>query len=269
MAVAKTKSTKAVSGTVAAVALPIAAVVAFHKLGSLDWLRIDFADMPTWLDQTPIEDIMASTLRYVGLIGGYWLSISSALYLLARLSGATRLINATAILTLPAVRRATDRLVMGTLAASTLAVPAIGLSGHVSHYTQTSNEMTDPIEVRMSAVDTIPTAPDLMASEDPPQTVDRPVPTASKEWQSETNDRRNHTDSVSITVDDIEIRVTVTDGDHLWGLAENRITDILGRQAQDHEIAPYWRDVIAANSHLRSGNPDVIYPGEVVVLPPL
>ena len=61
----------------------------------------------------------------------------------------------------------------------------------------------------------------------------------------------------------------LTEGDHLWALAERRVSAVLGRPAADHEIAPYWRDVISSNPELRSGDPDIIYPGEVIVLPPL
>lgn len=58
--------------------------------------------------------------------------------------------------------------------------------------------------------------------------------------------------------------VTVQKGDHLWKISERR----LGDDATDSEVAPYWRTVIELNTpHLRSGDPDLIYPGEVVELP--
>jgi len=58
--------------------------------------------------------------------------------------------------------------------------------------------------------------------------------------------------------------VVVAKGDHLWKISARR----LGGHATDSEIAPYWRDVIRLNTpNLRSGDPDLIYPGEVVALP--
>jgi len=58
--------------------------------------------------------------------------------------------------------------------------------------------------------------------------------------------------------------VVVAKGDHLWRISARR----LGDDATDSEIAPYWRDVIRVNTpNLRSGDPDLIYPGEVVALP--
>jgi nucleoid-associated protein YgaU len=58
--------------------------------------------------------------------------------------------------------------------------------------------------------------------------------------------------------------VVVAPGDHLWKISERR----LGPASPDEVIAPYWLEVIQANTpRLRSGDPDLIYPGEVVELP--
>jgi nucleoid-associated protein YgaU len=38
----------------------------------------------------------------------------------------------------------------------------------------------------------------------------------------------------------------------------------------NREVAEYWHRVIEANrDRLRSGDPDLIYPGEEIILPPL
>jgi nucleoid-associated protein YgaU len=58
--------------------------------------------------------------------------------------------------------------------------------------------------------------------------------------------------------------VIVEKGDHLWKISARR----LGEDAGDTEIAPYWRHVVEVNTpRLRSGDPDLIFPGEVVELP--
>ena len=63
--------------------------------------------------------------------------------------------------------------------------------------------------------------------------------------------------------------VTVRRGDHVWSLSERHLVRVLGRSdLGEHEIARYWVRVIEANRYtLRSGNPDLIYPGEIIVLP--
>lgn len=58
--------------------------------------------------------------------------------------------------------------------------------------------------------------------------------------------------------------VIVEKGDHLWKISAER----LGPDASNRQIDPYWREVVEVNTPgLRSGDPDLIYPGEVVELP--
>lgn len=62
--------------------------------------------------------------------------------------------------------------------------------------------------------------------------------------------------------------VVVEPGDHLWKISASHLRGQLGREAKDGEIWPYWRLVIETNQEaLRSGDPDLIYPGEVIELP--
>lgn len=56
--------------------------------------------------------------------------------------------------------------------------------------------------------------------------------------------------------------VVVVPGDHLWKISARHL------QGKDKPVAPYWLDVIEVNKPgLRSGNPDLIYPGEIIELP--
>jgi len=60
--------------------------------------------------------------------------------------------------------------------------------------------------------------------------------------------------------------VVVVPGDHLWKISAHH----LGEGAADDVISPYWLRVIDVNTpNLRSGDPDLIYPGEIVELPPI
>ncbi len=60
----------------------------------------------------------------------------------------------------------------------------------------------------------------------------------------------------------------VAPGDSLWLLAEEELADRWGRVPSERETGAYWRRVVEANrDHVRSGDPDVLYPGEIVTLP--
>lgn len=64
--------------------------------------------------------------------------------------------------------------------------------------------------------------------------------------------------------------VVISPGDSLWSLAAARLTEQLHREPSDREVSRYWLKVIRANrAHLRDAMvPDLIYPGDRVVLPP-
>lgn len=62
--------------------------------------------------------------------------------------------------------------------------------------------------------------------------------------------------------------VEVERGDHLWKISRRRLDTVLEREARSSEVSPYWRQVIEVNrAGLRSGDPDLIFPGEVITLP--
>jgi hypothetical protein len=63
----------------------------------------------------------------------------------------------------------------------------------------------------------------------------------------------------------------VVPGDSLWSIAAAHLAAVAGRvEPSDAEITRYWVEVCAVNrARLRSGNLDLIFPGEVVDLPPI
>lgn len=62
---------------------------------------------------------------------------------------------------------------------------------------------------------------------------------------------------------------SVVRGDNLWTIAEEHLSTVLDRVPTNPETATYWSHLIEVNrQRLKSGNPDLIFPGEVVVCPP-
>jgi nucleoid-associated protein YgaU len=63
----------------------------------------------------------------------------------------------------------------------------------------------------------------------------------------------------------------VAPGESLWTIARSNLAGGTGRgesEVRTREVAAYWLRLLAANrARLRSGNPDLIYPGEYVRLP--
>jgi nucleoid-associated protein YgaU len=60
----------------------------------------------------------------------------------------------------------------------------------------------------------------------------------------------------------------VVPGDNLWRIAAAELTRRSTTAPDAGAIARYWRTVVEANrATLRSGDPGLIFPGELVVLP--
>ncbi|MCU1376678.1 MAG: hypothetical protein JWO68_3964, partial [Actinomycetia bacterium] len=62
---------------------------------------------------------------------------------------------------------------------------------------------------------------------------------------------------------------TVAAGDHLWSIAERVLADAWARPPADHEVVPYWEQVVGANRDRLADrdNPDLIFPGQQLVVP--
>ncbi len=65
-------------------------------------------------------------------------------------------------------------------------------------------------------------------------------------------------------------RVVVRPGDSFWRLAEEAVGEAGGERPQEHEVARYWRRLVEVNRAVLvdDRNPDLLYPGQTLVLPP-
>lgn len=270
---------RATLSTATVILLPILAVLTLHGLGDQPWLRVDWTDLGGWLARAPLEDALAALLRYAGLAAGYYLAGSTLLYLMALASGTGRLIRITGLMTLPVVRRMADRVVAGTTMAAVLTAPLVGWA---VDQTPTSSPVPIAVDYLPDAYLTDPYVPDPYRTPYPAAPYSAPYPAAPSTTSTvpaavpeiasiptvpgfeESNAIGESTElSARGTVE-----VVVRSGDHLWSLAAARLAGLLGRPAADHEVGPYWVQVVESNrGRIRSGDPDLIFPGEVILLP--
>lgn len=63
--------------------------------------------------------------------------------------------------------------------------------------------------------------------------------------------------------------VRVEPGDHFWAIAEVDVARHLGRPGTDAEVIAHWQAIVEANADRLPvlGNPDVLFPGQMVLLP--
>lgn len=282
-------------GIVGLIAFSAGAAAALHRLGSLSWLRVELTDPGRWLRVTPAESAAAAILRLVALGVVYWLLGSTLLYVLAGLTRMPAAIRAAGWVTVPLVRRIVDRGLALFLATSAAVGPsAAALAG----------EWKPPPPVATSKDGTVLRPPgvevpgngtelagegreDEGASE--PANVPTPGPPLSSPHQRTGGGSSSlvqvglpslSTDAEPATPSSPDghpaprgyrSHHVVAPGDNLWDIAAAHLAAVTARPRDAlpvAEIHRYWLRVIAANrDRLRSGDPDLIYPGERIELP--
>jgi len=220
----------------------IAAVVFLHRLA-------DYYPLAS-LQTGPLELALGTLARLVGLTIAYWLLGSGVLLILVYLTAVPAAIRAISWVTWRPLRRLIERSVASSLviALSTSSAGASVAPGYVPV------PAGDPRTTTTTAAAVTTTTQPLSI------TVLRPVDTLYLPIE---NPRQT---AVATTVGEIE--VTVQRGDSMWLLAERRLRELRDNKVTDADIAPYWLAVIAANQRrIRSGDPDLIFPGELLLLP--
>ncbi len=219
-------------------------ITTLHGLGA----RPGFGGGVSELFARRVEDAVASGLRYVALGLAYWMALSTVAYLAARLTRAPAAIRAAGLITLPAVRRIVDRTM------------AVGLTFGI---------LTTPLTaVAQETTDTAPAVeqvflPPPAGFYPPPVTTDGDTVIVPPSATLEPSDALP-SEADAPPADDEHVVVA---GENLWSIAADRVG--LGTNSPSNaEIAGYWRSLIEANrTVLISGDPDLIYPGETLVLP--
>ncbi len=250
--------------------LTIAAGVTFglHRLGETPWLKVEWGRLGHWLEVTPPIDALLSGTRLVGLWCGWWILLSTCFYLAAGLCGASAALRLASPLTLPFIRNLSARVVVGAVAISTLgtAVPV----------TASSNP-----PVVTGLWESYPAPPafsggPLPVSHPPAPLPDpRPLPFPGFNLVKTPDQRPQPGTEPSIPPAPTRIeRIApgedyhIQPGDHLWNIARRMLAGSMPTPPTNRQVAAYWVDLVEANRDtIRSGNPDLIYPGEKLVLP--
>lgn len=235
------------------------AIVVLHRLGELTWMQVPWGGLDGWLAIAPVEDVVAASLRMIALVIAYWVAGSSALYTLARLTRLPALIRATAWATLPPIRRAIDRAIAVTVTTTALVSPV------APALAQDAPPPAEPIIYQISDQG-VPT-PINLPSIDP--TLIAPPGTSGAGYTP--NPAGGVEIGADIAAPVAETIYEVVKGDNLWTISARHLRDAHpDRTVASDEIAIYWRRVIELNTpSLASGDPNLIYPGEQIVLPAL
>jgi nucleoid-associated protein YgaU len=223
------------------------------------------------------DELAVTGVWWAALIGSAWLAATTLACIAALAQGRTRTAHRIARFAPPLARRLLQTALIGTWAlvpTAAYAAPSpapitvhVDANGRLSHATTTTKRAT---AIRRATVTTTTATATTAATTTP-----TPVTTAPK--------RSNLLPAVTplprapstphalvpIALPTRKHTHVVVRGDNLWRIAQAAITGKNGsRRPTDAQIAQYWWRVIAANrTTLRSGDPNLIFPGEIVVLP--
>lgn len=194
-----------------------------------DLPSVGWSDVGAWLDATPPEDAILAIVRVVALAGTWYLVATTLLVMLASVTKIPALVRGVRIVALPGLRRAIE------------GVAAVSIA-------------TAPLVTATPAFASTP-APSEMPMELPAYS---PTPAGDTDAYEPTpaSDMAERSDRIHV----------VLNGESLWSIAEDAIPDETPDRAT--VVDAYWRVLLELNAGtLRSGDPNLIYPGEVIRLP--
>jgi hypothetical protein len=229
-------------------------------IGRRPWFHIEWSDLGGWLKSTRAEDVVVTAIWLVALLCTGWLVMSTLFYVIALATRIPSVIRTVSWMTLPGIRRVGE----GALAA--VLVTTTALPGPVGAQTPPpvvfvvdEDGALLPPGIRLPEPDRIPPLPTLpSAQQSTGASGDSPIATTGADDLADVH-REQHSKTA---------RVIVQEGDNLWSISRRHLTAAHGSRPTNEQIAPYWRRVIAVNrSSLISGDPDLIYPGEVLTMP--
>jgi nucleoid-associated protein YgaU len=272
---------------VGVLAFEVLAVVLLHWAGHYQFLQVPFGDLDRWLSDAPAEDVLAATIRLLGLVLAYWLLASTIIYTIGLLAGRPGLLRSTSWAMVPGARRVLDGLLAVSLTGGSLtaALPAASAS--------TPASVTEPAEHPLTA---LAAAPEDIASKAAiyPQSTPLPPPPGDARThqiqggeslldiaEQHLGDHARWRDIWAVNAERLQAAgltpdtrpqigwtlvlpnpqptaeppppasgaepYTVEPGDNLWDISETHLTDHLQRPPDDAEIAPYWHETIDAN----------------------
>lgn len=237
-------------------------IAALHRLGSNRGFDVHLRDLPA--AATRVEDAVASGLRYVALVLGYWMLISTILYLAARVGEFSTALRAVRWITLPPIRRTIDHALAVGITISTLLTPAHAIA-------QTPQPPVEQTYVPSPAGFDAASEPVIVVEDEtfippgvfipPPSTMNRAAPRPDPMQSLPT-----HLLFAQPALESYEVAA----GDNLWSIALAHLSESTEERPSEGAVAAYWVELIAANlANLTSNDPDLIYPGERIVLPPI
>ncbi len=234
-------------------AAELAAVWSLTTVGARPELALPRDHLGTWLQTRPPADVLVALLRGVALVGAWWLLAGTVLYAVAAASRIPGALRAVRWATLPAVRRVVDAAFAASLVTGAVLAPTVATAATAATATTTADDRRTRRPQRRARVIARGRTDDDDRAQRRHGAVSRPRRPRRCRSSRPRSSSRPATASGSSRPSTSPVRPA----DHRGAVA-------------DVEIAPYWARVCDHNrDSLRSGDPNLVFPGERVTMPPL
>lgn len=229
-----------------------AAVALLHALGDQPWARVETGEPGRWMTATPPVEALMAVLRLAGLAVGWWLLATTTATATATLARAERLGRLVRPLTWAPARRAADRAVA---AGVSVVLVASGVPSWADEAAPPPPALSEP-----AAVDRAPAGGSARDGPADAGDADAPVDAGNPAEPADARDSDEPARTHEIAA-----------GESLWVIAAEDLAAHRGlpvAELAEAAVAAHWRAVIEANAdRLRSGDPDLVFPGEQLRLP--
>lgn len=242
------------------------------QCGALPWLVQATATQARLVQRAGVGraaegDLAVLLLHVAALLGVVWLSAGTVHATAQVLRG-----RPTGGLAPRWVRRLVSQALGSVLLASAVAGPAVAqVPGPQPAATMSADFSLPPLPGPVTLLPRRVAQPPTVVT---PSVVDPPIgatppttpPTTPPGTPPTTPDPAGAVDDVADADGDLHV---VSPGENLWVIARGRLVDMGVDAPDDRTVHAYWVRLIAENAPLlRSGDPDLIHPGEVLRLPP-
>jgi len=218
------------------------------------------------------DDLAIACMWWCAVFGCLWLAATTLACTVALARGHTTAARRIARFAPPLARRVLQTALVGSWAlvpaVAYAAPPSAPITVHVDPRGHLTTETRRPVTTTTSRVATVGRATTTTATTTHPTSRTLPVYTPPPH----TSPARSTTPAPRPTPIAAPARTrvhVVVPGDNLWQIARAEVSRATATaRPTDADIAPYWHRVVQENrTTLRSGDPSLIFPGEVVQLP--
>jgi nucleoid-associated protein YgaU len=251
---------------------------ALHSLGAgmLDVPVTSTEELSVWLDRTPPEVMALAVVRLGALGTGWYLAVCTLALALARPFGRTRLAGAAVRVTPAIVRRVVSSggglglaagALLGALPSPTIATTALAPTPAAASPVEPMQSPGPETATMTRSAQDGPTAvmTRLRAGGGPPAPPARPAPgpdpapavaPVEARWAAPASSSPSRS-------------WVVETGDSFWSIAAETVSPSEDGEPSDRQVIGYWRRLVDANRTrlLDPGNPDLLVPGQVLLLP--